>query len=84
MIDDKKIKILEEWHKDIELAKNRKLTEFEILLKRYEEKFNERVPTEPSSFSKKEWIEILKDCLENNITIKEIYGTELDDMENEI
>lgn len=79
MIDMKMIEIFEEWHKDAELAKNRKPSKFEILLDKYEERFGDNAPTEPSSFSEEKWCEILEECLEKNITVEEMYGIDYDD-----
>lgn len=70
--------IFEKWDKILELAKNRTPTRFEKLFDQYEEKFGDAPPTEPSSFSKEKWCEILEECLEKNITVEEMYGMDYD------
>lgn len=81
MIDKKRIEMFEKWHKQLELAKDRKPTKFEILLDQYEERFNDNVPNEPSSLSEEKWCEIIEECLEKNITVQEMYG--MDDEDDE-
>lgn len=70
--------IFEKWDKKLELAKNRTPTRFERLFDQYEERFGDIPPTEPSTFSKEKWCEILEECLEKNITVEEMYGMDYD------
>ena len=70
--------IFEKWDKKLELAKNRTPTKFETLFNQYAEKFGDIPPTEPSSFPKEKWCEILEECLEKNITVEEMYGMDYD------
>jgi hypothetical protein len=48
-------------------------------IKRYEEKFpDSTLITEPSTLSDEEWIEALNICIEENITVWELFGEEYD------
>lgn len=48
------------------------------LIHEYEAKIGGMLITEPSSYSDEEWIDMLQECLEKNITIWELWGTEYD------
>jgi len=73
------IKILIEQEKAGELGKAKEPTKFEKLLDQYEERFNTMPPTEPSTYSKEKWCDVLEECLEKNITVQELFGMEYGD-----
>lgn len=39
-------------------------------------KFNDNPPTESYSYSDEEWCEILEVCIEENVTVDELFGEE--------
>lgn len=43
---------------------------------KYKEHFGVGMNTEPSPFSAVEWVEIINECLEKNITVEEILGNQ--------
>ncbi len=49
------------------------LSKFDKLFDEYEKKFNDNPPTEPSSYSEEEWCEILEVCIEENVTVDELF-----------
>lgn len=52
---------------------------FKNAIKRYYEHFeNEWLITEPSTWSREEWIKIIDECIEKNITIWEFFGERYD------
>lgn len=51
---------------------------FYKLLKEYRRMFGDSPMTEPSSYTDKEWIDMLSECLEERITIWELLGEEYD------
>ena len=53
--------------------------EFDRMLKEYEELFGEELGTEPSNFSLKEWIEIIKECIRTKERYEELTGDVLDE-----
>lgn len=48
------------------------------LCRKYNEIFGTHPMTEPSSYSTREWIDILKKCIEKHETIWELFGEEYD------
>ena len=54
----------------------KELSKFAKLVDEYEKKFNDNPPTEPSSYSNEEWCEILEVCIEENVTVDELFGEE--------
>lgn len=58
----------------IKLEKEKNIDrEFDLLLKKYEEKFNDQINTESLQISIEQLTKDLKYCLENNIKIDFIY-----------
>ena len=47
-------------------------------LNRYIEHFGDGPITEPSTYTDEEWISILNECIEKNITVWELTGEEYD------
>ncbi len=54
----------------------KELSKFAKLVDEYEKKFNDNPPTEPYSYSDEEWCEILEVCIEENVTVDELFGEE--------
>lgn len=48
------------------------------LIDEYNSKIGGMLITEPSSYTDEEWIEMLQECIEKNITIWELWGEEYD------
>lgn len=48
-------------------------------MKRYEKEIGEDLITEPSTYTDKEWVEMLNECIERHITIWELWGEEYDE-----
>lgn len=59
--------------------KEEKISEFCKLLDEYEKKFNDSPPTEPSTFSEKQWCTILKKCIKKEVKAEEFLGMEYGD-----
>ena len=78
MIDEKKVEFFEKIRRKHEIIKDEITIKFESLLNQYRERFDDNAPTEPSTFSKEKWCEILEECLEKNISVEEMYGMDYD------
>lgn len=48
------------------------------LIDEYEAKIGGMLITEPSCYTDEEWIEMLQECIDKNITIWELWGEEYD------
>ena len=55
-----------------------KESEMKLALDRYISHFGEGVNTEPSSWSEKEWVDILNECVKRDKTLEKLLGTEYD------
>ena len=53
-------------------------TEMLELMEEYKKVFGDYPMTEPSSYTTEEWINMLRECIEKNITIWELWGEEYD------
>lgn len=47
-------------------------------IERYHDKIGDDLITEPSTYTTQEWIDMLNECIEKNITIWELLGEEYD------
>lgn len=47
-------------------------------IERYRSKIGDDLITEPSTYTTQEWIDMLNECIEKNITIWELWGEEFD------
>ena len=48
-------------------------------MERYEKEIGEDLTTEPSTYTDKEWVEMLNECIDRHITIWELWGVEHDE-----
>lgn len=50
---------------------------FRNAIKRYHEHFKEgNLITEPSTLSREEWVNVIEECIEKDITVWELFGEE--------